>query len=358
MAVKTYLRPCGVLWGESAKVATATGVALPLAGGPGAFLACELIEGEPGRVRSRILPVTELLRIGEPAVAALLRAITAPRAPVAGLTMDRPRIMAIVNVTPDSFSDGGTHPAPEAAAQAARALVAEGADILDIGGESTRPGAACVPVDEELARVLPVLQRLRTGAGAPVSIDTRKAAVMRAAVGAGAGLINDVSALSFEEQSLAAAVELGVPAVLMHAQGDPSVMQDAPAYRDVLLEVYDYLEARVAAAVAAGLPREKIVVDPGIGFGKTLEHNLRLLSGLSLFHGLGAPVLLGASRKRLIAAVSGAANPKERTPGSIAAALAAVEQGVQIIRVHDVAAARQALDVWGAVSQCAGRLPE
>lgn len=170
--------------------------------------------------------------------------------------------------------------------------------------------------------------------------------MMRAAVGAGAGIINDVSALSFEQESMGAAVELQKPVILMHAQGDPSTMQDNPAYRDALLEVYDYLEARMDAAVAAGVPRKALIVDPGIGFGKTLDHNLRLLSGLSIFHGLGAPILLGASRKRLIGAVSGATDPKDRMPGSIAAVLAAVGQGVQIFRVHDVAATRQALDVW------------
>lgn len=350
MGVKVYLRPCGVVWGAVAKKAIEEGVALPLAGGPGAFLAAELIEGEPGATKTAVARTATLSMIEEPAIAALLNTITAPRPDVAGVRFDRSGIMGIVNVTPDSFSDGGRFGgAAEAAAAGARALVKEGADILDVGGESTRPGAECVPVKEELERVVPVLKALK-GVSAPISIDTRKAEVMRAALKAGASIINDVSALSFDGESMAAAVETKAPVVLMHAQGDPKTMQDNPAYRDALLEVYDYLERRIAEAVAAGVPREGLIVDPGIGFGKTLEHNLRLMSGLSIFHGLGAPVLLGASRKRLIGAVSGATDPKARTPGSIAAVLAAAAQGVQIFRVHDVAATRQALDVWQAAT--------
>ena len=202
-------------------------------------------------------------------------------------------------------------------------------------------------MDEELARVLPVLQAL-TGVPAPISIDTRKAAVMRAAIEAGANIINDVSAFSFDEGSMGVAAMSRAPVILMHAQGDPKTMQDNPVYQDALLEVYDYLEERMKAAIRAGISPEKIIVDPGIGFGKTFDHNLRILSGLSIFHGLGAPMLLGASRKRLIGAVSGATDPKDRMPGSIAAALAAAGQGVQIVRVHDVSATRQALDVWRA----------
>lgn len=345
MGVKVYLRPCGVIWGAVARKAIEEGVALPLAGGPGAFLAAELIEGEPGATKTSVAPAAALSMIKEPAIAALLNAMTAPRPDVAGLSFDRPRIMAIVNATPDSFSDGGRFGGAAEAAATARALVEEGADILDVGGESTRPGAEFVPVEMELARVVPVIEALK-GVSAPISIDTRKAEVMRAAVRAGARVINDVSALSFDEASMGVAVETKAPVVLMHAQGDPKTMQENPAYLDALLEVYDYLEGRMADAVAAGIPRRRLVVDPGIGFGKTLDHNLRLMAGLSVFHGLGAPVLLGASRKRLIGAVSGAADPKERTPGSIAAVLAAAGQGVQIFRVHDVAATKQALDVW------------
>jgi dihydropteroate synthase len=346
MGVKVYLRPCGVVWSGVARKAIDEGVALPLAGGPGAFLAAELIEGEPGAAKTAVVRTATLSLIEEPAIAALLNNITGRRPGVAGVRFDRPRIMGIVNATPDSFSDGGKYGGEAGAAAAgARALVEEGADILDVGGESTRPGAECIPADEELARVVPVLEAM-AGVETPISIDTRKAAVMRAAIGAGAKIINDVSALSFDRESMGAAVETKAPVVLMHAQGDPETMQDNPSYQDVLLEVYDYLEGRMAAAVDAGVSPERVIVDPGLGFGKTLDHNLRLLSGLSIFHGLGAPILLGASRKRLIGAVSGAANPKDRTPGSIAAVLAAAAQGVQIFRVHDVAATRQALDVW------------
>jgi dihydropteroate synthase len=354
MGVKVYLRPCGIVWGEVAETALAEGAALPLAGGPGAFLAAQLIEGEPGATKTVVVRTATLAMIEEPAIISLLSNITSPRPDIAGLTLDRTRIMAIVNVTPDSFSDGGSYGSSENAVSAARALVAEGADILDVGGESTRPGADCVPADEELARVLPVLQAL-AGVSAPKSIDTRKAVVMRAAIEAGADIINDVSALSFEEGSLWAAVKTKAPVILMHDLGDPKTMQDNPDYRDALLEVYDYLEERMKVAIRAGIPQEKLIIDPGVGFGKTLDHNLRILSGLSIFHGLGAPILLGASRKRLIGAVSGATDPKDRMPGSIAAALAAAEQGVQIVRVHDVAATRQALDVWRAA--VTGRQP-
>jgi dihydropteroate synthase len=347
MGIKVYLRPCGVVWGEVAKKALAEGVALPLAGGPSAFLAAELIEGKPGAVKTAVVRTATLSMIEEPAIIALLNNITSPRPEIAGLTFDRMRIMGIVNTTPDSFSDGGKYDSSESAVLAARALVAEGADILDVGGESTRPGADCVPVDEELARVLPVLRALAR-VSTPKSIDTRKAAVMRAAIEAGADIINDVSALSFEEGSLEAAVKTKAPVILMHAQGDPKTMQDNPVYEDVLLEIYDYLEERIKIAIRAGMPHEKIIVDPGVGFGKTLDHNLKILSSLSIFHSLGTPILLGASRKRLIGAVSGATDPKDRLPGSIAAALAAAAQGVQIVRVHDVSATRQALDVWQA----------
>jgi dihydropteroate synthase len=227
-------------------------------------------------------------------------------------------------------------------------LVAEGADILDIGGESTRPGADYVPADAELARVIPVIEGLRALTEVPISIDTRKAAVMRRAAAAGADILNDVSALTHDPDALAAAAETGLPVILMHAQGDPKTMNDDPQYSDVALDVFDFLEARIAACEAAGIPRAKLVADPGIGFGKHLHHNVAVLASLALYHGLGVPVLLGASRKKLIDHISDVPNPKDRVPGSIAAALAAAAQGVQIVRVHDVAATRQALNVWRA----------
>jgi dihydropteroate synthase len=259
-------------------------------------------------------------------------------------------IMGIINVTPDSFSDGGHFLAKEAAITEGGKLVEAGADCLDVGGVSTRPGAAPVALEEELNRVLPVIEGLKN-LGVPLSIDTRSAVVMAEATRAGARIINDVSALTSEEASLAAAGASGAAVVLMHARGDPRTMQDNPVYGDVLLDVYDYLEGRIEAAMAAGIPRNRLVVDPGIGFGKNLEHNLALLSGLSLFHGLGVPVLLGASRKSFIGRLSGESNPAARLPGSLAAGLQAITQGVQILRVHDVGEMVQARKVFCAILQ-------
>lgn len=282
-------------------------------------------------------------------VAALLSRHEAHRAPLLSLPLDRPRIMGIVNVTPDSFSDGGRHGSTQAAIAHALKLEAEGADILDIGGESTRPGSDAVSVDEEVRRVVPVIEGLAGKTKALLSIDTRKAAVMRRALDAGAHIINDVAALSYEPACMEVAAASSAPIVLMHAQGDPRTMQQAPHYDDCVLDVYDWLAARIAACEAAGIARERLIVDPGIGFGKTLDHNLELMSGLSVFHGLGVPVLLGASRKSFIGALTGVTTASERVAGSIAAALKGAEQGVQIIRVHDVAETRQALTVWEAM---------
>jgi dihydropteroate synthase len=272
-----------------------------------------------------------------------------PRPDYAGLSMDRPRIMGIVNVTPDSFSDGGSFANVQAAIEHGLRLVEEGADILDIGGESTRPGSDAVGLDEELRRVMPVLEGLRARTSAKISVDTRKADVMRRAAASGADILNDVSALTHEPEALAAAAETGKPIMLMHAQGDPKTMNDNPRYRDVVLDVFDFLAERIAACEAAGIARENIVVDPGIGFGKHLHHNVAVLQAMSLYHGLGVPVLLGASRKKLIGQLCNVEDPKKRVPGSIAAALSSVAQGVQILRVHDVADTVQAVRLWQAV---------
>ncbi|WP_375261310.1 dihydropteroate synthase [Palleronia sp.] len=272
--------------------------------------------------------------------------LVAPRPSLARLTLDQPRIMAILNVTPDSFSDGGAHAGIEAAQ--ARALIAAGADILDVGGESTRPGAAEVPVDEETARVTPAIRAARAEWDGPISIDTRKAAVARAAIAAGADVINDVSAMSFDAAMPDTVAASGLPICLMHARGDPATMQNEPRYDDVLLDVYDHLAARIDVAESHGIPRDRIVVDPGIGFGKTLAHNLALIARLSLFHALGCPILLGASRKRFIGTLGGADTARDRMPGSVAVALAAAAQGVQILRVHDLADTRQAFTLWQA----------
>ncbi len=277
------------------------------------------------------------------------------RPPVfAGLALDRPLIMGVVNVTPDSFSDGGeTFDAATAIARG-QAMAEEGAAIIDVGGESTRPGAPPVSVGEELARVLPVVRQLAAGpAGAIVSIDTRRAAVMKAAVDSGAAIINDITALEGSREadadSLAAAAETGASVILMHMQGDPLTMQENPQYEDAAREVHDYLASRVAAAEAAGIPRARIAVDPGIGFGKTLDHNLDILGRLSLYRDLGCAVVLGVSRKSFIARIGRGGPADRRLAGSIAAGLAGIAGGAHILRVHDVAETRQALDVWAAI---------
>ncbi|MHC0053203.1 dihydropteroate synthase [Actibacterium sp. D379-3] len=316
--------------------------ALPLAGGWAWFTEVEELSRSAA---PRRLAVADLPRGARDA-------LTAPRAPVAGLAMDRPRLMGILNVTPDSFSDGGRFNVLEAAVARGRQMVQDGVDMIDIGGESTRPGAAEVPEPEEMARTRPVIEGLRAkGVTVPISIDTRKAGVARAALAAGADLVNDVAAFEFDPALAGVAAQAGAPVCLMHAQGTPDVMQADPRYGDVLLDVYDYLADRIAVAEAAGIPRARIVVDPGIGFGKTLAHNLALLRGLALFHGLGCPVLLGASRKGFIGVIGNAPNPADRAPGSIAVALLAAAQGVQLLRVHDITDTRQALDLacalWG-----------
>ena len=280
----------------------------------------------------------------------IVQQLSVARTPIGDLAFDRPRIMGIVNVTPDSFSDGNLFVHSQDAIAHALALEQAGADIIDIGGESTRPGAEPVPLELELARVMPVIEGLVGRTRARLSIDTRKAEVMRRAAVSGIHMINDVSALTHDPQSLRVATDVGLPVVLMHAQGDPRTMQAKPQYDDVLLDVYDWLEARVEACVRAGMARERLIVDFGIGFGKTAAHNYELIAGASLFHGLGCGILLGASRKSFIGTLTGAVDPADRMPGSVAAALAGAMQGVQILRVHDVAETRQALSVWETVT--------
>lgn len=314
--------------------------ALPLAGGPLWFDRVEMWErgGPRSVVPARELPSTIRARL------------TAPRAPVAGLTLGRPAVMGILNVTPDSFSDGGHHDALPSALAHARSMVAAGAEMIDIGGESTRPGAAEVPPHEEVARTEPVIAALASEGAVPLSIDTRKAAVARVAVTAGAGLVNDVTGLEFDPGMAAAVAETGAALCLMHSRGTPETMNGLTAYDDVLADVYDWLEAAVLRAEAAGIPRSRIVVDPGIGFAKTAAQNIALLKGLSLFHGLGCGLLLGVSRKRFIGTIGGAAEPRQRMAGSVAVALACAGQGAQILRVHDVAETVQALRLWRAMT--------
>ena len=275
---------------------------------------------------------------------------TSPQLDCAGrvLRLDRPRVMGIVNVTPDSFSDGGAHDTTEAAVAHGLQLVAEGADLLDIGGESTRPGAEPVSVDEELRRVIPVIEGLAARTGVALSIDTFKPEVMRAAVAAGAGMINDIHALR-QEGALAAAAELGVPVVLMHMQGEPGSMQDTPHYDDVVAEVHRFLAERMFSAEMAGIAKKNLVIDLGFGFGKTTEHNMTLLARSGRFLELGVPMLAGLSRKRSIGELTGRQEPRDRVAGSVAAHLIAAQRGAMILRVHDVAATVDALKVWAAV---------
>ncbi|WP_147103921.1 dihydropteroate synthase [Tateyamaria sp. syn59] len=262
---------------------------------------------------------------------------------------DAPQIMGILNTTPDSFSDGGQYTARTNAVAHGQALIAQGAEILDIGGESTRPGAHNVNTDEEIERTEPVIRDLRAaGVTTPISIDTRKAAVAEAALDAGASIVNDVSGFTYDPDLAPLCAARGVPVCVMHAQGDPQTMQDNPTYDDVLLDVYDFLAKRIEALQAAGIDKDKIIADPGIGFGKTLDHNLALLNRISLFHSLGVPILLGASRKRFIGTLGNAPEASARAPGSVGVALVAIAQGVQIIRAHDVADHAQAIALWRA----------
>ena len=264
------------------------------------------------------------------------------------LVLDRPRVAGIVNVTPDSFSDGGEHATTEAAVAHGLALAEQGADMLDVGGESTRPGAAEVPADEELRRVIPVIEQLVARTALPIAVDTSKPEVMRAAVAAGAGMVNDVYALR-REGALDAAAALGVPVCLMHMQGEPRSMQDEPHYDDVVGEVHRFLADRLFACELAGIDKRKVMVDPGFGFGKNLEHNLALLRALERFADLGSGVYAGLSRKAMIGALTGRKVPAERAAGSAAAALIAVQRGARMVRVHDVSATVDALAVWQGV---------
>ena len=265
------------------------------------------------------------------------------------LVLDRPRVMGIVNVTPDSFSDGGAHDNVDTAVAHGLRLAAEGADILDVGGESTRPGAEPVGVEEELRRVIPVIERLARECPLPISVDSSKPEVMRAAVAAGAGMLNDVHALR-GEGALDAAASFATPVVLMHMQGEPRSMQAEPHYEDVVSEVFRFLAERIFAAEMAGIDKKRIVIDPGFGFGKNRDHNLALLAQLRRFEELGVPVLAGLSRKKTIGELTGRSDPRERVHGSVAAHLIAAQHGARLLRVHDVAATVDALQVWNAVA--------
>ncbi|MGQ0661684.1 dihydropteroate synthase [Sphingosinicella sp.] len=345
MTGRLYLRPTGFVdapFGHDGKVAR-------LAGGLNWFSAVEIV-GDAG---VELVPVetfeARLADLGDAARTAWTN-ITSPRASLSlgerTVRLDQPQVVGILNVTPDSFSDGGRFADVEGAIQAGHDMAGAGAAIVDVGGESTRPGAKPVWEGDETTRVEPVVRRLAAG-GVAVSIDSRKASVMEAALGAGAALVNDVSALTWDPRTAEVVARAGCPIVLMHHKGDPATMQDDPRYhRPVLLEVFDWLEERIVTATAAGIAREKIVVDPGFGFGKTVQHNLQIMNGLAMLHGLGCPIMLGASRKRTIGAISNEAPADQRLGGSLALAMKAAEQGAQLIRVHDVPETLQALRVW------------
>ncbi|MDG5489423.1 dihydropteroate synthase [Sphingomonas sp. BGYR3] len=329
-----------------------------LAGGLSWFSAYELIAVQQGRrIAQMLVRVEELpgLIAGLPdgqaeRLRTLAAAISAPRPVIrAGermLRLDQPLVAGILNVTPDSFSDGGAHgDDPAALAQAAYDMSAAGAALIDIGGESTRPGATTVWEGDEIKRVVPVIERL-AASGAALSIDTRKAAVMEAALAAGAHIINDVAALAYDERAVEVVAAAGCPVILMHSPDPASGPHGGSGYADPLIDVYDWLEARIAAVSARGIQRSNILIDPGIGFGKGLTDNLALLNGLTLFHGLGCPVMLGASRKRLIGALDNEAPVDRRLGGSVALAIRGAEAGCQLLRVHDVPETVQAVRVW------------
>jgi dihydropteroate synthase len=343
---RTLLRPTGFVdspFGHDGKVAR-------LAGGLNWFSMVELLQVEGHRRSSaELVPVAAIEDRLDDSTAAQWDALTQPRPPLQlgerTVRLDQPQVMGIVNVTPDSFSDGGQFADASAAAAAGADMAAAGAAIVDVGGESTRPGAKPVWEGDEIERAVPVVRQLAAG-GTAVSIDSRKADVMTAALEAGARLVNDVSALTYDDRAAAVVAAAGVPVVLMHHKGAPETMQDDPRYDDVLVEVYQWFEDRIAAAEAAGIERDKVLIDPGFGFGKNVAHNLELMNGLALFHSLGCPIVVGASRKRTIGALSNEVSADRRLGGSIAFALKAVEQGAQLLRVHDVFETVQALRVW------------
>jgi dihydropteroate synthase len=356
-AAAIWLRPAGLVRGLAASAMVGRGEALPLAGGTRSFTLVELLALRNGRLCAAAATLGRLRRWAalqnealSARIAEQLARLSAPRPAWAGFALDRPLVMGILNVTPDSFSDGGDFIDTARAVVHGRAMLEAGADIIDIGGESTRPGATPVPPEEEIARVGPVVAEL-AGAGAVVSIDTRHAAVMADAVARGARIVNDVSALTGDAASRATVARSGAAVVLMHMRGEPRTMQQDPVYENAPVEIACYLAARLAECAASGIAASRIVVDPGIGFGKDRAHNLEMLERIGLLHALGCGILLGVSRKSIIGRLTNSVAPKERLPGSLAAELHGLEQGVQIVRVHDVAETRQAVAVWQAIAE-------
>jgi dihydropteroate synthase len=341
----TYLIPAGLLTGDEADRAVMAGQAHWLAGGPAAFSHVTVLSRQANGSGSR-----QPLDIASAADSYPDELRSLGQAPAAwgGFGLKRPLIMGIINVTPDSFSDGGDHGDTAGAVAFGEGLLEAGADILDIGGESTRPGAAAISVEEEIRRVIPVIQQL-AAKGVAVSVDTRHAAVMSAAVAAGARIINDVTALTGDPDSQRVAAQSGADLVLMHMQGEPQTMQKAPHYADVTLDLLDYFTARLSELQRLGVSPARISLDPGIGFGKNDQHNMRLMRELAVFHCFGCPLTLGVSRKSFVGRFSRQEKPKERMPGSLAAGLNGLDRGVQIIRVHDVAETYQGLAIWRAL---------
>jgi len=356
MLLRVYITPRAVLTTAAATEAIAAGWAWPLLGGRMAFAAME-VSARDGAART---PLGTIVRTaydrdarGIPrdlrkAIEARLAALAGAPAPFA-LLEDVPALMGVLNVTPDSFSDGGRHNATDAAIGHGLTMAEQGAAIIDVGGESTRPGAMPVAFEDEIARVVPVVKAL-AAAGLCVSIDTRHATVMAAAIAAGAQIVNDITAMEGDGEALPLVASSGVRVVLMHMQGDPQTMQNNPSYAWAPGEIYDYLAGRIALCEAAGIAKSKIAVDPGIGFGKTDVHNAELFDHLAMFHGLGCPVVLGASRKGFIGRMSRGEGADQRLPGSLAAALHGAAQGAQVLRVHDVAETRQALRVQARIA--------
>ncbi len=354
---RIYLHPLGLVSGRDAAALCARGLARPLVGGAAAFSRVGLSWRETGdAIHRRVVSLDGL----ETAIASagasvgdrlrqLLQRMSQARPAFADVALDRPRLMGVLNVTPDSFSDGDRFLDPAVAIAHGEAMSRAGADFIDIGGVSTRPGAEPVTTSVELGRILPVVEGLAT-LPVPLSIDTRSAEVMRAAVAAGATIINDISAFTADPASLEAARDLGAALVLMHCLGEPQTMQMAPSYADPVRDVYDYLEDRLAVCTAHGITGDRILIDPGIGFGKTVTHNVDILARLAMFHGLGAGLVIGASRKSFIGALHADTPVDRRLPGSLAAAMWALSAGAQVLRVHDVAETRQAISVWSAIS--------
>ncbi|MCH2163459.1 MAG: dihydropteroate synthase [Marinovum sp.] len=315
--------------------------AVPLAGGPGWFTHVEVISRtEPSRIAA-----------ADAVPSRMLTCLSAPRAPIAGIMMDEPRVMGILNVTPDSFSDGGDHNKAASASAHGVAMVEAGADIIDVGGESTRPCALEVPMEAEIARVEPAIASLSPRTKAVISIDTRKTAVAEVAVSAGAGIVNDVSGFTFDPTLARFCAHQHLAVCIMHSPDTPDKMQDQTDYAHLLLDIYDFLGHRIAQLEDVGIPKARMIIDPGIGFGKTATQNLAILRNLSIFHGHGVPLLVGASRKGFIRRYGGAEDPKSRMAGSLSVGIGAVAQGAQILRVHDVAETKQAVKLWSAVHQ-------